>query len=165
MICIQPRKIAALSLAKRLAEELGVTLGEEVGYDFKSDKKISQNTKLTFMTERIFLDKLIKENQNADPNRSYFKKVKSILLDEVHERNMTIDLIMGLLLQIVKRFPHLKVIICSATVNEDLFKRYFDPCNVLHIMGRTHPVDVIYKPIGDNEEFIQGANKLIKQIC
>lgn len=97
------------------------------------------------MIEKVFLDKLMKEkNKPKDKKYSEFNNVKYILLDEVHERSVTIDLIMGLLLDLVKLYPKIKVIICSATVNEQLFTTYLNQCKVLHIMGRTYPVEVYY---------------------
>lgn len=99
-----------------------------VGYDFgKKDKLVSERTKIILMTEKVFLDKVIKDMQKRKEGKLHeFRFVGAVLLDEVHERTMTIDLIMGMLRDTVNIYKNLKVIICSATVNENLFTSYFN---------------------------------------
>jgi len=178
ILCIQPRKIAAVSLAERVAEELGVKLGEEVGFQVGPGKKckegvkleegeyteskFSNNTKILFMTENMLLKRLIVACKNPQKMKKFLQSVKAILLDEVHERSLWSDLIFGILKS--PKFPkEIKIFLASATINEDLFQKYFDDCPKIKIPGRTFPVQIKYKPMFE-DNYIQGTVEVLKEI-
>ncbi|KAL2039826.1 hypothetical protein N7G274_007226 [Stereocaulon virgatum] len=134
--CTQPRRVAAMSVAKRVAEEVGCKLGEEVGYTIRFEDCTSPSTKIKYMT-----DGMLQREVLLDPN---LKKYSVIMLDEAHERTIATDVLFGLLKKTLTRRPDLKVIVTSATLDADKFSEYFNKCPIFTIPGRTFPVSVNY---------------------
>ncbi|CAG7838316.1 unnamed protein product, partial [Allacma fusca] len=134
--CTQPRRIAAKALAKRVAEEMGTTLGGKVGYRIRFENRAACDTSIIYMTDGVLLQELAME-----PNIFSYS---TIMLDEAHERTLNTDMLLGLLKSTTKRRPDLKVIITSATLDCSKFSKYFDNAPIFEIPGRTFPVDIIY---------------------
>ncbi|MBT0569277.1 ATP-dependent RNA helicase HrpA [Curvibacter sp. CHRR-16] len=145
----QPRRIAASSVAKRLAEELKTPLGEVVGYKVRFHDKLGKNTAVKLMTDGI----LLAETQ-TDP---LLKAYDTIIIDEAHERSLNIDFLLGYLRQLLPRRPDLKVIVTSATIDADRFAQHFasskGPAPVIQVSGRTYPVEVRYRPFEESREY------------
>ncbi|KAG8832651.1 DEAH-box ATP-dependent RNA helicase prp43 [Serendipita sp. 399] len=139
--CTQPRRVAAMSVAKRVADEMDVELGKEVGYSIRFEDMTEPGTTfLKYMTDGM----LLREAMN-DPELGRYS---TIILDEAHERTLATDILMGLLKDVCKRRPDLKLIVMSATLDALKFQRYFgsdaQPAPLLKVPGRTHPVEVFY---------------------
>jgi len=140
----QPRRIAARSVAARIAEELKVELGSLVGYKVRFTDKVGKNTRIKLMTDGI----LLAETQ-GDPD---LKAYDTIILDEAHERSLNIDFLMGYLKRLLPRRPDLKVVITSATIDAERFSKHFDNAPVIEVSGRLYPVEIRYRPVGGDEE-------------
>ncbi|OQE27247.1 hypothetical protein PENSTE_c004G00570 [Penicillium steckii] len=153
--CTQPRRVAAMSVAQRVAEEMDVKLGDEVGYSIRFEDKTSPKTLLKYMTDGM----LLREAMN-DHNLSRYS---TIMLDEAHERTMATDVLMGLLKEVVARRPDLKIIIMSATLDAQKFQRYFLDAPLLAVPGRTHPVEIFYTPEPE-QDYVEAAIRTVLQI-
>jgi ATP-dependent RNA helicase HrpA len=140
----QPRRIAARSVAARIAEELKVELGTLVGYKVRFTDKVGKGTRIKLMTDGI----LLAETQ-GDPD---LKAYDTIILDEAHERSLNIDFLMGYLKRLLPRRPGLKVVITSATIDAERFSKHFDNAPVIEVSGRLYPVAIRYRPVGGDEE-------------
>lgn len=136
--CTQPRRVAAMSVAKRVADEMDVELGEEVGYLIRFENKTSDKTFLKYMTDGMLLREAMDDHE--------MKNYSCIILDEAHERTLATDILMGLLKQISLNRPDLKIIIMSATLDAEKFQSYFNNAPLLAVPGRTHPVEIYYTP-------------------
>jgi ATP-dependent helicase HrpA len=136
--CTQPRRIAAVSVANRLAEETGVKTGEAVGYRIRFADRTSDQTVIKIMTDGV----LLSEAQSDRHLRQY----DTLIVDEAHERSLNIDFVLGILKGLLKRRRDLKVIITSATIDTKKFSRAFDDAPVIEVSGRTYPVEVRYRP-------------------
>ncbi|EEF52960.1 ATP-dependent RNA helicase, putative [Ricinus communis] len=134
--CTQPRRVAAMSVAKRVAEEFGCRLGEEVGYAIRFEDCTGPDTVIKYMTDGMLLREIL-----IDENLSQYSV---IMLDEAHERTIHTDVLFGLLKQLVKRRPDLRLIVTSATLDAEKFSGYFFNCNIFTIPGRTFPVEILY---------------------
>ena len=134
--CTQPRRVAAMSVAARVAEERGKRLGTEVGYSIRFEDKTSPQTKLKFMTDGLLLRELL-----TDPLLSNYS---TIILDEAHERTISTDILMGILKDTMLARPDLKIIISSATLEADKFAKYFRDAPIFYVKGRTYPVEVLH---------------------
>lgn len=134
--CTQPRRVAAISVAKRVSEEVGCPLGDEVGYTIRFDDRTSNRTQIKYMTDGILQIEAL-----SDPLMS---KYSVIMLDEAHERTVATDILFALLKDAANRRPDLKVIVTSATLDSVKFSEYFNNCPVIHIPGKTFPVEVMY---------------------
>ncbi|KAH7263056.1 P-loop containing nucleoside triphosphate hydrolase protein [Fusarium tricinctum] len=134
--CTQPRRVAAMSVAKRVAEEVGCKLGEEVGYTIRFEDCTSPSTKIKYMTDGMLQREIL-----VDPDMSRYS---CIMLDEAHERTIATDVLFALLKKALKRRPDMKVIVTSATLDADKFSAYFNECPIFTIPGRTFPVEVLY---------------------
>jgi ATP-dependent helicase HrpA len=135
----QPRRIAARSVASRVAEELGTPLGSLVGYQVRFEDQSDSNTLIKLMTDGI----LLAETQND----RYLERYDTIIVDEAHERSLNIDFLLGYLKTLLPRRPDLKVIITSATIDLERFSRHFDDAPIVEVSGRTFPVDTWYRPL------------------
>ncbi len=140
----QPRRIAARSVAARIAEELKVELGTLVGYKVRFTDKVGKDTVVKLMTDGI----LLAETQ-GDPD---LKAYDTIILDEAHERSLNIDFLLGYVKRLLPRRPDLKVVITSATIDAERFSKHFDDAPVIEVSGRLYPVEVRYRPVGGDEE-------------
>lgn len=169
-ICVtQPRRVAATSVAKRVAEEMGVRLGQEVGYAIRFDDKTDPSvTRIKFVTDGMLLRELM-----LDPLLSQYSVV---MLDEAHERSLYTDLLAGLLKKIMRRRKDLRLIVSSATIDALDMKRYFDDpqiepvspnqkerVSIISIEGRLHPVDVLYSQ-QPTQDYLQGALNAVMDI-
>ncbi len=142
--CTQPRRIAALSVSARIAEELGRELGDTVGYQIRFQEKTSDNTLIKVMTDGVLLAEVQKDR--------HLSAYDTIIVDEAHERSLNIDFILGILSGLLKKRHDLKVIITSATIDTQKFSKAFGGAPVIEVSGRTYPVDVIYRPPVDKDE-------------
>ncbi|MCA3183566.1 MAG: ATP-dependent RNA helicase HrpA, partial [Cupriavidus sp.] len=143
----QPRRIAATSTAKRIAQELGTPVGEHVGYQVRFNDAMSAGASVKLMTDGI----LLAETQNDPLLRAY----DTIIIDEAHERSLNIDFLIGYLRQILPKRPDLKVIITSATIDARRFAEHFGrngkPAPVIEVSGRLYPVEIRYRPIQEDK--------------
>jgi len=140
----QPRRIAARSVAARIAEELGAELGGLVGYKVRFQDQVGSRTAIKLMTDGI----LLAETQGDRELRQY----DSIIIDEAHERSLNIDFLLGYVKQLAARRRDLKVVITSATIDAERFSKHFDDAPVIEVSGRLYPVDVRYRPVGGDAE-------------
>lgn len=134
--CTQPRRVAAMSVAKRVAEEFGCRLGEEVGYAIRFEDCTGPDTVIKYMTDGMLLREIL-----IDENLSQYSV---IMLDEAHERTIHTDVLFGLLKQLINRRPEMRLIVTSATLDAEKFSGYFFNCNIFTIPGRTFPVEILY---------------------
>ena len=134
--CTQPRRVAAMSVAKRVAEEFGCRLGQEVGYTIRFEDCTSPETRIKYMTDGMLLRECLIDDSLA--------KYSVIILDEAHERTIHTDVLFGLLKKTAQRRPELKLIITSATLDAEKFSKYFFNCPIFTIPGRTYPVEILY---------------------
>ena len=134
--CTQPRRVAAVSVAKRVAEEVGCRVGQEVGYTIRFEDCTSPETRIKYMT-----DGMLQRECLIDPDVSNYSV---IILDEAHERTIATDVLFGLLKKALKRRPDFKLIVTSATLDAEKFSTYFFGCPIFTIPGRTYPVEVLY---------------------
>ncbi|MFC5147602.1 ATP-dependent RNA helicase HrpA [Streptomyces aureoversilis] len=135
----QPRRIAARTVAERVAEELRTPLGEAVGWKVRFTDQVGEDTLVKLMTDGI----LLAEIQTDRELRQY----DTIIIDEAHERSLNIDFILGYLAQLLPRRPDLKVVITSATIDPERFSRHFGDAPIIEVSGRTYPVEVRYRPL------------------
>ena len=150
----QPRRIAASSVAKRIAEELNTPLGEVVGYKVRFQDTLQKNASVKLMTDGI----LLAETQ-TDP---LLKAYDTLIIDEAHERSLNIDFLLGYLKQILPKRPDLKVVVTSATIDADRFAKHFEsksgPAPVIMVSGRTYPVEMRYRPFeGEKDKDLNDA--------
>ena len=145
----QPRRIAATSVAKRIADELKTPLGEVVGYKVRFQDKLSPQTCVKLMTDGILLAEI--------PSDPLLLAYDTLIIDEAHERSLNIDFLLGYLKQILPRRPDLKIIITSATIDADRFASHFatekGPAPVVMVSGRTYPVSLLYRPWEEGKDF------------
>ena len=137
--CTQPRRVAALSISRRVAEELGVTWGREVGCKIRFSDQTTPATVIKFLTDGMLLAEV-----QGDP---LLRDYDTLILDEAHERSLNIDFLLGHLRTLRHRRPELKIIITSATIDTELFSQAFEGAPVIRVEGRTYPVEVIYAPL------------------
>jgi ATP-dependent helicase HrpA len=136
----QPRRIAARSVAGRIAEELGTRIGEAVAYKIRFSDNVSERTYIKLMTDGI----LLAETQAGGGDR-FLSAYDTIIIDEAHERSLNIDFLLGYLKQLLPRRPELKVIVTSATIDPGSFSKHFGDCPIVMVSGRTYPVEVRYR--------------------
>lgn len=142
MIAItQPRRVAAISVAKRVAQEMNTIVGDLVGYSVRFDECLSKNTKIKYVTDGMLLKECLSDRKLADYG--------VIMLDEAHERTINTDVLFGLMKEILETNSDIKIIVTSATLQQEKFSEFFNNCPVLNIPGRTFPVQTSYisKPV------------------
>ncbi|WP_062353506.1 ATP-dependent RNA helicase HrpA [Herbidospora yilanensis] len=140
----QPRRLAARTVAERIAEELDIELGEAVGYKVRFTDQSSDNTLVKLMTDGILLAEMQTDR--------FLSQYDTLIIDEAHERSLNIDFILGYLKQLLPKRPDLKVVITSATIDPERFSRHFDDAPIIEVSGRTYPVEVRYRPIEDEQD-------------
>ncbi|XP_064466318.1 putative pre-mRNA-splicing factor ATP-dependent RNA helicase PRP1 isoform X3 [Ornithodoros turicata] len=153
--CTQPRRVAAMSVAARVAEEMDVALGQEVGYSIRFEDCSSPKTILKYMTDGMLLREAM-----SDP---LLESYGVVLLDEAHERTLATDILMGVLKQVVTQRPDLKIVIMSATLDAGKFQNYFDHAPLMNVPGRTHPVEIFYTPEPERD-YLEAAIRTVIQI-
>jgi len=153
--CTQPRRVAAMSIARRVADEMDVSLGQHVGYTIRFDDKTDNNTHLKFMTDGMLLREAM-----TDPN---LERYQVIVLDEAHERTLSTDVLMGLLKEVLPRRPDLRLVVMSATLDAAKFQKYFEGAPLLKVPGRCHPVEIFYTPEPERD-YVEAAVRTGVQI-
>lgn len=140
----QPRRIAARTIAERVADELGGELGDLVGYQVRFTDKVSANTRIKLMTDGILLNEIHFDRD--------LERYDTIIIDEAHERSLTIDFLLGYLKRLLPRRPDLKLIITSATIDPESFSQHFGGAPIVEVSGRTYPVEIRYRPLVADED-------------
>ncbi|MEU6744033.1 ATP-dependent RNA helicase HrpA [Streptosporangium sandarakinum] len=153
----QPRRIAARTVAERVAEELDTPLGEAVGYKVRFTDQVSDGTLVKVMTDGILLAELQGDRDLA--------QYDTLIIDEAHERSLNIDFILGYLKQLLPRRPDLKVVITSATIDPERFSRHFGDAPIVEVSGRTYPVEVRYRPVEEDDDQIQAISDAVDELC
>ena len=154
----QPRRIAARSVAARIAEELQTELGDLVGYKVRFNDQISDNTQIKLMTDGILLAEIQTDR--------FLNQYSCLIIDEAHERSLNNDFILGYLKQLLPRRPDLKVIITSATIDVERFSKHFNNAPIIEVSGRTYPVEVRYRPVAeeDDQDQLQGILNAVNEL-
>ena len=137
--CTQPRRIAARSVARRVAEELQVPMGGAVGYQVRFNDQVGDTTAVKFMTDGILLAEIHSDR--------WLSRYDTIIIDEAHERSLNIDFLLGYLKQLLPRRPDLKLIVTSATIDTARFAEHFGGAPVVEVEGRTYPVEIRHRPL------------------
>ncbi|MGH0120321.1 UNVERIFIED_CONTAM: hypothetical protein FKN15_057223 [Acipenser sinensis] len=153
--CTQPRRVAAMSVAKRVSEEIGGNLGEEVGYAIRFEDCTSEQTVMKYMTDGILLRESLRESD--------LDHYSAIIMDEAHERSLNTDVLFGLLREVVARRSDLKLIVTSATMDSDKFAAFFGNVPIFHIPGRTFPVDILFSKT-PQEDYVEASVKQALQV-
>lgn len=144
-----------MSVAQRVADEMDVKLGEEVGYNIRFEDVTGPKTILKYMTDGMLLREAMNDND--------LKRYSTIILDEAHERTLATDTLMGLLKEVIKRRPDLKIVVMSATLDAQKFQSYFNDAPLLAVPGRTHPVEIFYTQAPERD-YVEAALRTVLQI-
>jgi ATP-dependent helicase HrpA len=153
----QPRRLAARTVAERIAEELGVPLGEAVGYQVRFTDHSGDDTLVKVMTDGILLNELARDRM--------LRRYDTLIIDEAHERSLNIDFILGYLKRLLPRRPDLKVIITSATIDPERFSRHFGDAPIIEVSGRTYPVEVRYRPMEEDDDQTQAILDAVDELA
>ncbi|MEQ5874102.1 ATP-dependent RNA helicase HrpA [Pseudoalteromonas sp. NFXS39] len=161
----QPRRLAARSVANRIAEEMQCELGQQVGFKIRFSDQVSDNSYIKLMTDGILLAEIQQDR--------YLNQYDTIIIDEAHERSLNIDFILGYLKNLLPKRPDLKVIITSATIDPERFSKHFDNAPIIEVSGRTFPVDVRYRPTTEinkddmeaDGDQLQGIFDAVDELC
>jgi len=156
----QPRRIAARTIAERVAEELQVPLGSAVGYKVRFTDKVSPDTTIALMTDGILLNEIHRDR--------LLRRYDTIIVDEAHERSLNVDFLLGYLTRILPKRPDLKVIITSATIDPESFAKHFAqrdgaPAPIIEVSGRTYPVEIRYRP-HDADDDVDGIVAALREL-
>ncbi|MFU2509474.1 ATP-dependent RNA helicase HrpA [Pseudoalteromonas sp. ASV78] len=161
----QPRRLAARSVADRIAHEMQCELGQQVGFKIRFSDQVSNNSYIKLMTDGILLAEIQQDR--------FLNQYDTIIIDEAHERSLNIDFILGYLKNLLPKRPDLKVIITSATIDPERFSKHFNDAPIIEVSGRTFPVDVRYRPLveidkNDMEaegDQLQGIFDAVDELC
>ncbi|OAF71462.1 hypothetical protein A3Q56_00755 [Intoshia linei] len=153
--CTQPRRVAAMSVAQRVATEMDVQIGMQVGYSIRFEDCTSSSTFLKYLTDGMLLREAM-----ADPVMSNYS---CVILDEAHERTLATDILMGLIKEVARKRKDLKIVIMSATLDATKFQNYFDSAPLFSVPGRTHPVEIFYTPKPE-KDYLQASIRTVMQI-
>merc|ERR1719353_1009587 len=153
--CTQPRRVAAMSVSKRVSEELDVELGEEVGYSIRFEDMTGTKTVLKYMTDGMLLREAM-----ADP---LLERYSAVILDEAHERTLATDILFGLIKEVAAQRPDLKLVVMSATLDAGKFQAYFDSAPLMKVPGRLHPVEIFYTPEPERD-YLEAAIRTVVQV-
>ncbi|PIN05604.1 mRNA splicing factor ATP-dependent RNA helicase [Handroanthus impetiginosus] len=148
--CTQPRRVAAMSVAKRVSEEMETELGDKVGYAIRFEDVTGPNTVIKYMTDGVLLRETLKDSD--------LEKYRVIVMDEAHERSLSTDVLFGILKKVVARRRDFKLIVTSATLNAEKFSNFFGSVPIFHIPGRTFPVQTLYSKT-PCEDYVEAAVK------
>jgi ATP-dependent helicase HrpA len=154
----QPRRIAARSVAERIAAELQQPIGQCVGYKVRFNEQVGANTLIKVMTDGI----LLAETQHD----RFLDQYDTLIIDEAHERSLNIDFILGYLKRLLPKRPDLKVIITSATIDPETLSRHFDDAPIIEVSGRTYPVEIRYSPPqeGENDDWVWDVVNAVERL-
>ncbi|KAK3120042.1 hypothetical protein QOZ80_9AG0680360 [Eleusine coracana subsp. coracana] len=179
IICSQPRRISAISVAERISTERGESVGRTVGYKIRLESKGGKNSSIMFCTNGILLRLLIGRGTNTTSNKQYSKhlgddaimEITHIIVDEIHERDKFSDFMLTILRDLLPLYPHLRLVLMSATLDAERFSKYFNGCPVIQVPGFTYPVKTFYledvlsilNAAGDSH--LNFTNSYLKQKC
>ena len=152
----QPRRIAARTVAQRIADELDVPLGGAVGYAVRFDDRGSEDTLVRLVTDGLLLAEI-----RRDP---LLRRYDTVIVDEAHERSLNIDFLLGCLHRILPRRPDLKLIITSATIDPERFSEHFGGAPIVEVSGRTYPVEVRYRSPREDEELLDALADTVEEL-
>jgi ATP-dependent helicase HrpA len=152
----QPRRLAARTVAERIADELQVPLGGAVGYAVRFSDRSGEDTLVRLMTDGLLLAEI-----HRDP---LLRRYDTVIIDEAHERSLNIDFLLGCLARILPRRPDLKLLITSATIDPDRFARHFGGAPVVEVSGRTYPVDVRYRPLEEDADQTEAIGDAVEEL-
>ena len=152
----QPRRVAVRTVSARLAEEMDVTLGEQVGYQIRFSDRSKAISQVKVMTDGV----LLAETQHD----RFLENYDTLIIDEAHERSLNIDFLIGYIKRILPKRPDLKIIITSATIDLDRFSDHFKQAPVIEVSGRTYPVEVCYRPLVDQEKREDSDERMYKGV-
>ncbi|CAI9408598.1 ATP-dependent RNA helicase HrpA [Aestuariimicrobium sp. T2.26MG-19.2B] len=153
----QPRRIAARSVAERLASEINTPLGEVVGYQVRFTRQAGRETRVKVMTDGVLLAEITRDRD--------LRRYDTIIIDEAHERSLNIDFLLGYLKQLLTRRRDLKVVITSATIDTARFSEHFGGAPVVEVSGRTFPVETRYRPLGDDDDQVAGISAAVEELA
>lgn len=155
LVCTQPRRVATISVAQRVAHERKCTIGEEVGYSIRFEDRFSSRTRIKFVTDGVLLRECMGDKE--------LSQYDVVILDEAHERSLQTDILMGLLRKLQENRPSLRIVVMSATLQTDLFMNFFLDTNLIKISGRQYPVDIYYTfdPVDD---YVDAAMRTCLQV-
>ncbi|MGJ8693494.1 MAG: ATP-dependent RNA helicase HrpA [Thalassotalea sp.] len=152
----QPRRIAARTVANRIADELNTKLGDTVGYKVRFNDQVSDKSFIKLMTDGILLAEMQRDR--------LLRQYDTIIIDEAHERSLNIDFILGYIKQILPKRPDLKVIITSATIDPQRFSKHFNDAPIIEVSGRTFPVDILYRPLSENTDDVDVISGILSAV-
>jgi len=153
--CTQPRRVAAISVAQRVADEMDVVIGQHVGYNIRFEDVTGPNTMLKYMTDGMLLREAM-----TDP---LLERYACIVLDEAHERTLSTDVLFGLIKEIVKQRTDMRLIVMSATLDAGKFQAFFDNAPLIHVPGRLHPVEIFYTEAPERD-YLEAAIRTALQV-
>jgi len=149
----QPRRLAARSVATRIAEELNTPLGEKVGFKIRFSDQVSERSYVKLMTDGMLLAEMQQDR--------FLNQYDTIIIDEAHERSLNIDFLLGYLKQLLDKRPELKLIITSATIDPERFSTHFNHAPIIEVSGRTYPVEIRYHAPEDNDKDIDQTDAIV----
>ena len=153
--CTQPRRVAAISVARRVAQEMGVKVGDEIGYSIRFEDCTSPKTIIKYMTDGMLLREALLDKE--------LNNYSVIMLDEAHERTIHTDVLFGLMKETIQKRMDLKLIVTSATLDAEKFSAFFFDCKIFRIPGRTFPVEILYTKEPETD-YLEAALTTVMQI-
>ncbi len=152
----QPRRLAARTVAERIAEELDTPLGDVVGYQVRFTARVGERTRVKLMTDGILLAEIAQDR--------LLRRYDTLIIDEAHERSLNIDFILGYLRRLLPRRPDLKVVITSATIDVERFSQAFGGAPVIEVSGRTWPVEIRYRPVDEETDQVEAIGAAVDEL-